>query len=107
MIKNDLRDVLAMEGYEHAGIFNCPSYDNSIVGCTESGAIVYDFELMIDEFMSENPECTKEEAAEFINYNTIRTIPYMTDHMIPPVILYPIQKIIQSKIDILGVNNEH
>lgn len=88
MINNRLRDYLVTNGLETAGVFNCPSYDNSIVGYTSDGAVVYDYERMILEYMSEN-QCSRIEAIEFIDYNTIRSIPYMHRNMIPPVIMYP------------------
>ena len=99
MIDNYLRDYLVAEGHEHAGVFNCPSYDGAIVGYTEEGAVVYDFELMVEEYLSENHNTTRDEAIDFINYNTIRTIPYMTDCMVPPIVMYPVKKIIQVRTE--------
>lgn len=100
MIDNYLRDYLITEGYEQAGMFNCPSYDGSIVGYTDEGAVVYDFELMIEEYLSENPNSSMDDAIEFINYNTIRSIPYMNDGMVPPIIMYPVKQIRRVTFDI-------
>lgn len=99
MINNYLRDYLVTEGIDKAGVFNCPSYDGAIVGYTDEGAVIYDYELMVEEYLSENHNTTREEAIDFINYNTIRTIPYMTDCMVPPIIMYPVQKIIKVQTD--------
>lgn len=100
MIDNYLRDYLVAEGHEHAGVFNCPSYDGAIVGYTEEGAVVYDFELMVEEYLSENLNSSRDEAIEFINYNTIRAIPYMNDEMVPPIIMYPVKQIGRVTFDI-------
>ena len=108
MIDNYLRDYLTAEGHEHAGVFNCPSYDGAIVGYTDDGAVVYDFELMVEEYLSENHNSTSDEAIEFINYNTIRSIPYMKDGMVPPIIMYPVKQILRVTVDIPGVSkNEY
>lgn len=108
MIDNYIRDYIVAEGHENAGVFNCPSYDGAIVGYTDDGAVVYDFELMVDEYLSENHNCTRDEAIEFINYNTIRSIPYMKDGMVPPIIMYPVKEICRVTVGELGgIKNEY
>lgn len=108
MIDNYLRDYIVAEGHEHAGVFNCPSYDGAIVGYTDEGAVVYDFELMVEEYLSENHNSSRDEAIEFINYNTIRSIPYMNDGMVPPIIMYPVKQIRRVTVDIPeGIKNEY
>ena len=52
------------------------SYDNSIIGMTFEGAAIYSYDKMIEEYMKDNG-CTEEEAVDWIEYNTIRAIPYM------------------------------
>lgn len=81
MINNKLRDYIAEE-HEEAAIFNIPSYDSSIVGITDDGHIIYDYDKMVKEFMSEN-NVTMQEAIEFIEYNTIRTLPYIEEAVRP------------------------
>ena len=46
------------------------SYDHSIVGFTEDGKVIYSLEKMIEEYM-EDEECSREEAIEWIEYNTL------------------------------------
>ena len=55
-----------------------PSYDKSIVGISNDGRVVYDYDLMVQEFAWEN-KCSQEEAEEFIQYNTMRALPYAKD----------------------------
>lgn len=62
------------------------AYDGSIVGITEAGSIVYSLESMIQEFMADEG-CDYDEAVEWIEYNTLRAIPYMSGAGIPPTIL--------------------
>lgn len=52
------------------------AYDKSIIGITEDGRILYDFEKMIQEF-AEDEGCDETEAIEWLEYNTIRALPYM------------------------------
>ena len=52
------------------------SYDKSIIGFTaEDGRVVYSYESMIQEFM-EDEGCSEEEAQEWVDYNTMRALPY-------------------------------
>ena len=51
------------------------AYDNSIVGVTTDGRVVYDFDKMVEELMQDE-EWSYEEAVEWIDYNTIRSLPY-------------------------------
>ena len=85
MINNKIRDYIAEE-HEEAAIFNIPSYDNSIVGITDDGHIIYDYDRMVKEFMLEN-NVTMQEAIEFVEYNTLRTIPYI-EETVRPIILF-------------------
>jgi hypothetical protein len=63
------------------------SYDGSIVGVTTDGRVVYDYDKMVEELMSEEG-WSYEEAAEWIDYNTIRSIPYAGPGA--PIIMYSI-----------------
>lgn len=60
-----------------------PSFDKSIVGITENNKLIYDYSSMIEEYM-EDEKCSYEDAEEFIQYNTLRAIPYFPN---PPVIM--------------------
>ena len=52
------------------------SYDKSIIGFTsEDGRAVYSYESMIQEFM-EDEDCSEEEAQEWVDFNTMRALPY-------------------------------
>lgn len=56
-------------------ILDGPAYDKSIIGITSSGVLVYDYESMVEEFMEDN-NCSYDEAMEFVDYNTMRALPY-------------------------------
>jgi hypothetical protein len=62
-------------GYEDVVILENYSYDDALVGITEDGRAVYDFDKMVDWLM-ETEGFTQDEAVEWIEYNTIRALPY-------------------------------
>lgn len=59
-----------------ANIFVNPDYNNAIIGVTTDDRVVYDYYSMIDSLSSKD-DISWEEAQEFIDYNTVRALPYM------------------------------
>ena len=96
MINNELRDYIAEE-YEDAVVFNVPSYDNAIVGLSDDGRVIYDYDLMVKE-LTEETALTEEEAIQYLDYNTIRTLHYIEEH-VRPIILYNSTMIKEIKND--------
>ena len=72
---------------EDAIVFDNMSYDGSIVGVTTDGRVVYDYDKMVEELMQDE-NCSYEEAADWIDYNTIRALPYTGEN--GPIIMYSI-----------------
>lgn len=70
-VNYDLRALLP----EEAVVFDNYAYDNSIIGVSTDGRVVYSYEKMIQELMSDEG-LSEMEAIEWIDYNTIRVIPY-------------------------------
>ena len=70
------------------------AYDKSIVGITENGRLVYDFAKMIKEFASDE-KCSELEAIEWLEYNTLRAIPYMGENA--PIVLIENTKSLMTK----------
>ena len=62
-----------------------PSYDDALIGVTSDECAVYDYELMV-QWLIKQDGMTAEEAADWINYNTLRALPYMGEGA--PVIMY-------------------
>lgn len=69
------RDLLCDAGYEESIVFEQPDYDSAILGVTEDGRVVYDYYKMIQDLMDQDG-MTRDEAVEFLEYNTIRALPY-------------------------------
>lgn len=72
---------------EDALKFESPSFDSAIVGVDYFGRLIYDYEKMVAEFMETN-NVTEEEAIDFIDYNTIRSLPYYGDNVPIVMIMY-------------------
>lgn len=81
------KDTLMDQGFENFIIFENPDYDSAIIGITENNQVVYDYEKMIEHLMQED-DMDYEEAADFISYNTIRSLPYAGEGA--PIIMYSI-----------------
>ena len=79
-------DLLLDMGHDPLTVFTSPSYDNAIVGTNSDGGVVYDYNKMVECLMEEDG-MEYDDAVDFIDYNPIRTIPYM--HPSPSVI-FPI-----------------
>lgn len=80
------RDILCVMGYEDAVVFENPDYDNAIIGVTTDGQVVYDYDEMIVHLM-EVDGMDEADAVDFIDYNTLRSLPY-TDGA--PIVIYKI-----------------
>jgi hypothetical protein len=70
-------------------VFEDHSYDNSIIGISSDERVVYSFDAMIEELI-EDEGMSYEEAVEWIEYNTIRALPYAGEKA--PIVMYNIEK---------------
>lgn len=75
-------------GYENVIYLFNYSYDDALIGISEDNRAVYDFNKMVEWLMKEE-SFTEIDAVEWIEYNTIRALPYMGDKA--PIIMYPIE----------------
>ena len=78
-------DKLLDNGYEGVKFLTNYSYDDALIGVTQDNRAVYDYDLMV-EWLVRYEEMSYEEAAEWIDYNTVRALPYMGSD--GPIILY-------------------
>lgn len=79
-VRKDVRDQLP----KGAAIFDKPSFDNSIIGTTTDGRLVYSYEKMVVELMSDT-EMTFYESEKYINSNSIRMLSHVDR---PPIIMH-------------------
>lgn len=74
-------------GYDDILFLTNYSYDDALIGVSEDGRAIYDYEKMIKWLMKEEG-WTDDEAVEWIEYNTIRALPYFGEGA--PIVMYPI-----------------
>ena len=87
--KRPRRDLLNELGLEESIVFENPDYDSAIIGYdANESRIIYDFEKMTEHLM-EADGMEYDEAVEFIEYNTIRSIPYAGGNA--PIVLHSIE----------------
>lgn len=83
----DAEEKLLEAGYEGVKFFVNYSYDDALIGVSDDGRAIYDYEKMIEWLMDEE-NWSDEEAVEWIEVNTLRALPYMGSDA--PIIMYPI-----------------
>lgn len=75
-------------GYDNVKYLVDYSYDDALIGVTHDDRAVYDFDKMV-EWLVANEGFSADEAVEWVEYNTIRALPYMGDKA--PIIMYPLE----------------
>ncbi len=78
-------DRLLDAGYENVVYLVNEGYDDALIGVSECGRAIYDFDLMIEWLMNKY-DWSEDESIELIEYNTIRSLPYMGDRA--PIIMH-------------------
>lgn len=85
---DSLKEWLCENDHEDTVVLESPDYLSAIVGISEEGRLIYSYDKMVEHLMTaENMDA--EEAMEFIDYNTIRALPYAGK--MAPIVLYDIE----------------
>lgn len=82
-----LKDWLCEEGFEDTVVFENPDYISAVLGVSHDGRVIYSYPLMIS-YLVNTGGMKAQEAAEFIDCNVVRGLPYMGDKS--PIICYEI-----------------
>ena len=83
----ELKELLNDLSYPDTVVFENPSYLKAIIGISDEGALCYSYEKMVECIMEED-NIGEEEAMEFIDYNTIRALPYASSMGVRPIVIY-------------------
>lgn len=83
--EDDVKELIKDFGYEDVLIFSNPDYASAFIGMSDDNRAVYDFNLMVQHLV-EVDDMGEIEAVEFIEYNTLRALPYFGDNA--PIIIY-------------------
>lgn len=79
---------IRMELEEDTIVFERPAFDNSIIAVTTDGRAVYDYNKMVVELMADD-EISEQEAIDWIEYNSLRAIPYAGE--MAPVVVFMLE----------------
>lgn len=74
-------------GYENVKYLVNESYDDALIGVSEDGRAIYDFDKMVEWLMNKYG-WSYVESIEWIEVNTIRALPYMGSDA--PIVMYSI-----------------
>ena len=80
-----IEQLLLDNDLEGTSYFIDDDYETAILGYTADGNLVYSYEKMI-EWLADNNNMDYLTAQEWIDYNVIRTVPYMGDKQ--PIIVF-------------------
>lgn len=78
--------LLENGGDEKTVMFRNPSFPRSLVGVSTDGRAVYSLDQMIQEFADDN-DCSEEDAADFIHYNTLGSLHPSKDYEKMPIVM--------------------
>lgn len=84
---SEVEKKLLREGYEGVVYLTDYDYADAFIGVTINNQAVYDYEKMV-EWLMKTENMSYLEAIEWIDYNTIRALPYVGEQA--PIIIYPI-----------------
>ena len=74
-MNKEIRQALCDMGHDEAIVFDGPAFDEAIVGVTDEGRVIYDYDMMVHCLRAEDG-ISEDEAIDFIEYNTMRALPY-------------------------------
>lgn len=79
-----LRQYLA-DTVPDAVLLEGPEFDDGIIGTTSDGRVAYSYSKLTESLGSRGG-WTYEDAVEWLDYNTLRSLPYAGDHA--PVVMF-------------------
>lgn len=85
----DAEEKLLDAGYEDVIILKDYSYDDALIGVTDDNRAVYDYVKMVD-WLVKKEGWSEIESIEWIDFNTLRAIPYMGADA--PIIMFPLDE---------------
>ena len=83
-----LKEWLCAGDHEDTIVLESPDYLSAIIGITEEGRLIYSYDKMVEHLM-QTDGMDAEEAMEFIDYNTIRALPYAGE--MAPIVMYDVE----------------
>ena len=92
----ELRAALIDRGCEDTIILIDPDYADAVIGIDDEGRVIYSYDLMVPSLCLTDG-MSEEEAAEYIDYNTLRALPYMGRKH--PLVMYSLDSPVPSAVE--------
>lgn len=89
MNNKSAEQMLLDEGYEDVKYLVNYSYDDALIGVTTDNRAVYDYDKMV-EWLMRVEGISSLEAMDWVDYNTIRALPYMGEDA--PIVMRPLME---------------
>lgn len=83
-----LEEKLLDSGLDNAVYLTEQFYDEAAIGYSDTGCVIYDYDLLIEVLMKEG--MSDIDAIEWIDYNILRATPYYGDKA--PIIMYKFEE---------------
>ena len=75
--EEELNQIIILEGDEFA---------DGAIGLSEDNRVIYDYSRTVESLMKHN-DWSEEEATEWLEYNTLRSLPYMESVGKKPIVM--------------------
>ena len=75
-------------GLEDAVVFSEPAYEDAIIGISHDRRVVYEYNKMVEGLLA-HEDLTEEQAREWIDYNTLRSLRYNDK---APIVIFSIEE---------------
>lgn len=95
MTLEQLKDLITDLGYDNIRVFEDYDYADAFIGMSDDGRAVYSYDKMVEWLMLKE-DWSFEEAVEWIDYNTIRALPYFPDG---PIVVYDVPEYMKDDYD--------
>ena len=83
------REILNDLDYENLIVFDSPDYDDAIIRVSHDDRVIYDYDKMIEHLVNKE-HMSIEDAADFISYDTIRSLSYRGAEA--PIVMFGIEQ---------------
>ena len=87
MTLEGIKDLITELGYENVKVFEDYDYADAFIGMSHDGRAVYSYDRMVEWLMLKE-NWSYEDAIEWIDYNTIRALPYFEPGA--PIVVYDV-----------------
>ena len=96
MTLEQLKQLITDHGYEDVTVFENYDYADAFIGMSDDGRAVYSYDKMI-EWLMLNENLSYEDSVEWIDYNTMRALPYYPDG---PIVVYDVPEYMKDDYEV-------